>query len=248
MFEQAEEEKKHQREIGMLRYAMVKNIALEEDPHKMALTIARCANAIAKTTLTRHLTRPPDPEPDRPEWTFVGPWAKPSDRESFVQYIWRHRPKDFEERYMTSIETKDTTESATLDTRLIAEFEAARDLDAQFAADEKFLPPAATPELREEVLERTGTVILDHEPVFQAIEESDDLTFGRTHTSRRRKSAAWWANPDAEPSYPQPDPEPEPAWDDDAEYRHFLSRYQNPIHTLVLEPDEDEDHHHQPDT
>jgi hypothetical protein len=100
VLQQAAAEKSYQLEIGALRYA----IAEETDVHRLSLAIARLANAMARLALAEYGTRDP-----KPVVRYGQEWEPPlPGGEKLVHYIWRHRPADFEERYMAKIDDPDS--------------------------------------------------------------------------------------------------------------------------------------------
>ena len=69
----------------------------------MSLSVARLANAISRLSVAHYATRDP-----KPVVRYGQEWTPPLPQgEGLVHYIWRHRPADFEERYMVAIDNSE---------------------------------------------------------------------------------------------------------------------------------------------
>jgi hypothetical protein len=148
VLQQAASEKSYQLEIGALRYAIARTIAEETDVHRQSLAIARLANATARLALAEYATRDP-----KPVVRYGQEWEPPlPGGEKLVHYIWRHRPADFEERYMANIDDPDSL-PWNIDRHVEADYkDSLQPGRVNTTPDGKYLPPPM-PEWRREVAE-----------------------------------------------------------------------------------------------
>lgn len=99
IIEEAAEREEFDLERGALRFAIARTLTEETDAHRMSLSVARLANAISRLSVAHYATRDP-----KPVVRYGQEWNPPLPLgEGMVHYIWRHRPEDFTERYMTDI-------------------------------------------------------------------------------------------------------------------------------------------------
>jgi hypothetical protein len=124
-------------ELGALRFAIARTLSEEQDAHRMSLAIARLANAVSRLSLAEYGTRDP-----KPVVKYGEEWEPPlPGGEKLVHYIWRHRPADFEERYMAKIDDPDSL-PWNIDRHVEADYrDSLQPGRANVDADGKSLPP-----------------------------------------------------------------------------------------------------------
>jgi hypothetical protein len=134
-----------------LRFAIARTISEEADAHKMSLAIARLANAISRLAMAEYGTRDP-----KPVVKYGQEWQPPlPGGESLVHYIWRHRPADFEERYMAKIDDPASL-PWNIDQQVEADYRYSREPGQENTdAAGRYLPPPM-PEWRRGVGRREG--------------------------------------------------------------------------------------------
>jgi hypothetical protein len=134
-----------------LRFAIARTISEEADAHKMSLAIARLANAISRLAMAEYGTRDP-----KPVVKYGQEWHPPlPGGESLVHYIWRHRPADFEERYMAKIDDPASL-PWNIDQQVQTDYQWSREPGQENRdAEGKYLPPPM-PEWRRGVGRREG--------------------------------------------------------------------------------------------
>jgi hypothetical protein len=98
ILDQAGDREDFTREIGALRYTIANALATEPDSHRLGLTVSRAVNAMSRAVVAWYATRDP-----KPVVRYGEEWTPPYAREGIVHYIWRHRPQDFEERYLATL-------------------------------------------------------------------------------------------------------------------------------------------------
>ena len=191
---QAATDRTYQLELGALRFAIARTISEEEDAHRMSLAIARLANAVSRLAIAEYETRDP-----KPVVRYGTEWEPPlPGGEKLVHYIWRHRPADFEERYMAQIDEPDSLPE-TIDQQVQTDYRHSRQPDqVNTDADGKYLPPPM-PEWRksrsravEESRSRTGGADGDL-PVPADIVEEDDSHIDYDLDDERPWLADAWA-------------------------------------------------------
>lgn len=149
ILQQAAAAQSYQLELGALRYAIARTITEETDSHRMSLSIARLGNAISRLALAEYATRDP-----KPVVKYGQEWEPPlPGGEKLVHYIWRHRPADFEERYMAKIDEPESL-PWNIDQQVEIDYRASL-LEQNTTADGKYLPPPL-PEWRRERAERVA--------------------------------------------------------------------------------------------
>ena len=111
--------------------------------------IARLGNAISRLAIAEYATRDP-----KPVIKYGQEWHPPLDGgEKLVHYIWRHRPADFEERYMAKIDDPESL-PWNIDRHVEADYRDSLHPDRiNQTADGKYLPPPL-PEWRREKARR----------------------------------------------------------------------------------------------
>jgi hypothetical protein len=127
----------HERFCGAFRFAIARTISEEPDAHKMSLAIARLANAVSRLALAEYGTRDP-----KPVIKYGAEWEPPlPGGEKLVHYIWRHRPADFEERYMAKID-EPASLPTNIDQQIQTDYAWSREPgQPNTDAEGKYLPP-----------------------------------------------------------------------------------------------------------
>jgi hypothetical protein len=145
VLEQAAADRSYGLELGALRFAIARTLSEEQDAHRMSLAIARLANAVSRLALAEYGTRDP-----KPVVKYGEEWEPPlPGGEKLVHYIWRHRPADFEERYMARIDDPESL-PWNIDRQIEADYRDSLQSDrANVDAEGKYLPPPL-PEWRRE--------------------------------------------------------------------------------------------------
>ena len=119
IIEEAAEREAFDLELGALRFALTRTLTEETDAHRMSLSVARLANAVSRLSLAHYATRDP-----KPVVRFGEKWTPPlGSDEGVVHYIWRHRPADFEERYLMPVDSNASSTDENLARQIRADYE-----------------------------------------------------------------------------------------------------------------------------
>jgi hypothetical protein len=187
VLQQAATDRTYQLELGALRFAIARTISEEEDAHRMSLAIAE------------YETRDP-----KPVVRYGTEWEPPlPGGEKLVHYIWRHRPADFEERYMAQIDEPDSLPE-TIDQQVQTDYRHSRQPgQVNTDAEGKYLPPPM-PEWRksrsravEESRSRTGGADGDLPVPADIVEEDDSHIDYDLDDDRPWLADAWAAQTEA---------------------------------------------------